>query len=280
MWTQSVEVPPSKKDFTLTWSLIWGTWVLCPPLEPWAEGRGKAVASAGMKYSYQYPASQYTRSNTSTHYTPSHYSSSSYSPSYYSATKYSPSTLYTPSYYTPPAYTPAYKPTSTYTAVCSKLSRQSSSPRTSVQLTPTVTLKPARAVRFTNDVVFQDLVRHSELEQIGRFMRARKVRLDTIFHSGEWTSPNLQLILEVLRFYCAKLQKKALALWRFRNIAVWHVNVSFNQLLGKLGQANEGQGLASVRSSHVIKKKHLWVKTHMNISRTPKTFWTQWMKSL
>lgn len=149
-----------------------------------------------MKYSYQYPVSQYTRSNThytSTHYTPSHYSSSSYSPSYYSATKLSPTTLHTPSYYTPPAYTPAYKPTSTYTAVYSKPSRQSSSARTSVQLTPTVTLKPARAVRFTNDIVFQDLVRHGELEQIGRFMRARKVRLDTIFHSGEWTLPNLQL---------------------------------------------------------------------------------------
>lgn len=146
------------------------------------------MASAGMKYSYQYPVSQYTRSNThytSTHYTPSPYSSSSYSPSYYSATKLSPTTLHTPSYYTPPAYTPAYKPTSTYNSIYSKPSRQSSSARTGVQLTPTVTLKPARAVRFTNDIVFQDLVRHSELEQIGRFMRARKVRLDTIFHSGE-----------------------------------------------------------------------------------------------
>lgn len=162
--------------------------VFCPPLEPRAKGGGKAVASAGMKYSCQYPVSQYTRSSThytSTHYTPSHYSSSSYSPGYYSSTKYSPTTLHTPSYHTPPAYTPAYKPTSTYTPIYSKASRQSSSARTSVQLTPTVALKPARAVRFTNDVVFQDLVRHSELEQIGRFMRARKVRLDTIFHSGE-----------------------------------------------------------------------------------------------
>ncbi|XP_051570469.1 protein phosphatase 1 regulatory subunit 27-like [Myxocyprinus asiaticus] len=142
-----------------------------------------------MKYSYQYPVSQYTRSNThshntATHYTPSLYSSSSYSPSYYSSTKYSPTTLNTPTYYTPPAYTPAYNPTSTYTSVYSKASRQNSSPRTTVQYTPTVALKPARSVRFTNDVVFQDLIRHSELEQIGRFMRARKVRLDTIFHSG------------------------------------------------------------------------------------------------
>lgn len=146
------------------------------------------MASAGMKYSYKYPVSQYTRSSTnytSTYCTPSHYSSSSYSPGYYSSTKYSPTTHHTPSYHTPPAYTPAYKPTSTYTPIYSKASRQSSSAQTSVQLTPTVALKPARAVRFTNDVVFQDLVRHSELEQIGRFMRARKVRLDTIFHSGE-----------------------------------------------------------------------------------------------
>uniref|UniRef100_A0A4W6BPS6 Protein phosphatase 1 regulatory subunit 27 n=1 Tax=Lates calcarifer TaxID=8187 RepID=A0A4W6BPS6_LATCA len=31
---------------------------------------------------------------------------------------------------------------------------------------------------------FQDIVRRGDLEQIGRFMRARKVRVDTIFHSG------------------------------------------------------------------------------------------------
>lgn len=138
------------------------------------------MASAGMKYSYQYPVSQYTRSNTYTHYTPSQYSNSAYS-----STKYSPTALHTASYYSPPAYTPAYKPTSTYTPLYSKPSRQSSSPRTTAPCTPAATLKPARAVRFTNDVIFQDLIRHSELEQIGRFMRARKVRLDTLFHSGE-----------------------------------------------------------------------------------------------
>lgn len=141
---------------------------------------GRVAASAGMKYSYQYPVSQYTRSNTSTHYTPSQYSTSSYS-----STKYSPTVLHTASYYSPPAYTPAYKPTSTYTPLYSKVPRQSNSLRTSAPCTPVATLKPAKAVRFTNDIVFQDLIRHGELEQIGRFMRARKVRLDTIFHSGK-----------------------------------------------------------------------------------------------
>uniref|UniRef100_A0A8C6TN79 Protein phosphatase 1 regulatory subunit 27 n=1 Tax=Neogobius melanostomus TaxID=47308 RepID=A0A8C6TN79_9GOBI len=41
-----------------------------------------------------------------------------------------------------------------------------------------------RTVHFPNDIVFQDIVRRGDLEQIGRFMRARKVRVDTLFHSG------------------------------------------------------------------------------------------------
>ncbi|XP_042341778.1 protein phosphatase 1 regulatory subunit 27b [Plectropomus leopardus] len=45
-------------------------------------------------------------------------------------------------------------------------------------------LKPIRSVHFPNDVVFQDYVRHGELERIGRFIRARRVSLDTIYHSG------------------------------------------------------------------------------------------------
>ncbi|TRY69644.1 hypothetical protein DNTS_028413 [Danionella cerebrum] len=136
-----------------------------------------------MKFSYQCPVSHYTRSNTPSYsqYTPSH---SSYSSGYYTSPKYSPSALHTGSYYTPPAYTPSYKPKSSYTSVCAKTLGLTGSSRSGVQLTPSITVKPARAVRFTNDVVFQDLVRHSELEQIGRFMRARKVRLDTIFPSG------------------------------------------------------------------------------------------------
>ncbi|XP_038836328.1 protein phosphatase 1 regulatory subunit 27-like [Salvelinus namaycush] len=44
--------------------------------------------------------------------------------------------------------------------------------------------KPVRAVHFSNDIIFQDLVRHGEMEQIGRFMRAKKVSLHTLFPSG------------------------------------------------------------------------------------------------
>lgn len=40
-------------------------------------------------------------------------------------------------------------------------------------------------MHFPNDIIFQDIVRRGDLEQIGRFMRARKVRVDTLFHSGE-----------------------------------------------------------------------------------------------
>ncbi|XP_044044754.1 protein phosphatase 1 regulatory subunit 27b [Siniperca chuatsi] len=45
-------------------------------------------------------------------------------------------------------------------------------------------LKPVRSVHFPNDIVFQDYVRQGELERIGRFIRARRVSLDTIYHSG------------------------------------------------------------------------------------------------
>ncbi|KAM9792504.1 protein phosphatase 1 regulatory subunit 27b [Neosynchiropus ocellatus] len=45
-------------------------------------------------------------------------------------------------------------------------------------------LKSSRSVHFPNDVVFQDYVRQGELERIGRFIRARRVSLDTIYHSG------------------------------------------------------------------------------------------------
>ena len=42
-----------------------------------------------------------------------------------------------------------------------------------------------RTVHFPHDVVFQDCVRHGELERIGPFIRGRRVSLDTIYHSGE-----------------------------------------------------------------------------------------------
>ncbi|MBN3314262.1 PPR27 phosphatase, partial [Atractosteus spatula] len=47
-----------------------------------------------------------------------------------------------------------------------------------------VPAKPMRTVRFPNDIVFQDHIRQGDLEQIGRFIRARKVQLDTIYLSG------------------------------------------------------------------------------------------------
>lgn len=46
-------------------------------------------------------------------------------------------------------------------------------------------VKPVRNVHFPNDVVFQDYVRHGELERIGRFIRARRVTLDTMYPSGK-----------------------------------------------------------------------------------------------
>ncbi|XP_006108017.1 protein phosphatase 1 regulatory subunit 27 [Myotis yumanensis] len=41
-----------------------------------------------------------------------------------------------------------------------------------------------RSVRFPNDVLFLDHVRQGDLEQVGRFIRARKVALDTLYPSG------------------------------------------------------------------------------------------------
>ncbi|XP_038634187.1 protein phosphatase 1 regulatory subunit 27-like [Scyliorhinus canicula] len=49
---------------------------------------------------------------------------------------------------------------------------------------PAVSLPPARTVRFPNDIVFQDHIRQGDLEQVGRFIRARKVKLDTVYLSG------------------------------------------------------------------------------------------------
>ncbi|KAG5853713.1 hypothetical protein ANANG_G00029050 [Anguilla anguilla] len=49
---------------------------------------------------------------------------------------------------------------------------------------PALPLKPRRSVHFPNDVVFQDCVRQGDLEQVGRFLRAGKVHLDTVYLSG------------------------------------------------------------------------------------------------
>ncbi|NXU51918.1 PPR27 phosphatase, partial [Turnix velox] len=45
-------------------------------------------------------------------------------------------------------------------------------------------LRASRSVHFPNDIVFQDHIRQGDLEQVGRFIRARKVMLDTIYPSG------------------------------------------------------------------------------------------------
>ncbi|NWR75954.1 PPR27 phosphatase, partial [Centropus unirufus] len=45
-------------------------------------------------------------------------------------------------------------------------------------------LRASRTVHFPNDVVFQDHIKQGDLEQVGRFIRTRKVTLDTIYPSG------------------------------------------------------------------------------------------------
>ncbi|XP_028842497.1 protein phosphatase 1 regulatory subunit 27 [Denticeps clupeoides] len=143
-----------------------------------------------MKYnSYQYslssiPNTRYS-SYTPTHNMPStHYTSSHYTPTQYTSTKYN-SSLYTSTQYTPTYSALAHKSTSTYIPSYSKSTRGSTTRQTPEQkVVPPITLKPARAVHFPNDIVFQDHIRRGDLEQIGRFMRARKVRLDKLFLSG------------------------------------------------------------------------------------------------
>ncbi|XP_056143228.1 protein phosphatase 1 regulatory subunit 27 [Lampris incognitus] len=146
-----------------------------------------------MKYGYHVPVSSYTRSSqytpkhyTPTHYTPTHYTPTHYTPTYTSITKYNP-THYTTSHHTSSHYTPSYKTTSTYIPSYSKGSRYTSTRHARAQETPApvIPVAPAkRTVHFPNDIVFQDIVRHGDLEQIGRFLRARKVRVDTLFPSG------------------------------------------------------------------------------------------------
>nr|XP_023666517.1 protein phosphatase 1 regulatory subunit 27-like [Paramormyrops kingsleyae] len=135
-----------------------------------------------MKDILQYPTSQLPRYS---HYSPVQYRKSSYTATLYTPTHYTPtahytpkqnsSTRYTASNYTPSHYTPSHYTPSHYTP--------SKCGRTQCRSSP-VALKPARSVRFPNDIVFQDHIRQGDLEQIGRFLRAKKVRLDTIYLSG------------------------------------------------------------------------------------------------
>ncbi|KAM8945676.1 protein phosphatase 1 regulatory subunit 27 [Pelodytes ibericus] len=45
-------------------------------------------------------------------------------------------------------------------------------------------LRSTRTVHFPNDILFLDHIRQGDLEQVGRFIRARKVTIDTIYLSG------------------------------------------------------------------------------------------------
>ncbi|KAM9843990.1 protein phosphatase 1 regulatory subunit 27 [Aulostomus maculatus] len=146
-----------------------------------------------MKYNYHVPVSTYTRNTqyTPAYHTPSYHSPSLYTPSHYTST-YSSAAKYTPTQYSTPHYTPSLysstsKSASAYVPSYNKGSRYSSSRRIQAQEkpAPVIPVPPAkRTVHFPNDIIFQDIVRRGDLEQIGRFMRARKVRVDTLFHSG------------------------------------------------------------------------------------------------
>ncbi|XP_061761795.1 protein phosphatase 1 regulatory subunit 27 [Nerophis ophidion] len=126
-----------------------------------------------MKYNYHVPASTYTRRP---HFTPVLAQSGQYSAaSRYGSGQYS-STHSVPSYYTPAYYTPAYT-SARYGATRRTLARDKPAP-----VIPAVPAK--KSVHFPNDIVFQDLVRRGELEQIVRFVRTRKVRVDALFPSG------------------------------------------------------------------------------------------------
>ncbi|XP_077475656.1 protein phosphatase 1 regulatory subunit 27 [Stigmatopora argus] len=136
-----------------------------------------------MKYNCNTLVSTYTRHSqyTPTYNTPTQYRTSYYTPSYPSASNYT-LTPHSGTHYTPSYDTPSYKYASTYIP-----SRYSSTWRTQTRENPApvIPITPAkRTVHFPNDIIFQDVVRHGELEQIGRFIRTRKVRIDTLFHSG------------------------------------------------------------------------------------------------
>lgn len=136
-----------------------------------------------MKYNYHIPLSTYTRSSASTptYHTTSYHTPSLYTPAY---TSYSTAAKYTPtSHYTPTRYTSSYK--SSYVPSYSKGSHYTSRhTEAESRPAPVIPVPVRRTVHFPNDIVFQDIVRRGDLEQIGRFMRARKVRVDTLFHSG------------------------------------------------------------------------------------------------
>ncbi|XP_034055730.1 protein phosphatase 1 regulatory subunit 27 [Gymnodraco acuticeps] len=142
-----------------------------------------------MKYNYHVPSytrtSQYTPSYTPTYHTPhiTHQLHPTTHQAYTSTAKYTPtqySSTNTPHHYTRPLTsrqrrTPLRQQRGTV---------QFNTAHTSTGKTCDTVAPAKKTVHFPNDIIFQDIVRRGDMEQIGRFMRARKVRVDTIFHSG------------------------------------------------------------------------------------------------
>lgn len=173
--------------------LDWCVLLDFPHPSSWTGSKGGGSAAkitAGMKYNYHVPAytraSQYTPStyHTPTYYSPTQYTATQYTSAYTLPSKYGAATTH----YSPSKFTSTYRATPTYIPSYSKGSRYSSTPHMQTRESPATVIAvapPKRSVHFPNDIVFQDIVRRGDMEQIGRFMRARKVRIDTLFHSGE-----------------------------------------------------------------------------------------------
>uniref|UniRef100_A0A667WY23 Protein phosphatase 1, regulatory subunit 27a n=1 Tax=Myripristis murdjan TaxID=586833 RepID=A0A667WY23_9TELE len=71
--------------------------------------------------------------------------------------------------------------------------------RTQENPAPVIPVTPAkRTVHFPNDIIFQDIVRRGDLEQIGRFMRARKVRMAAL-HEAVLTG-NLEVVKLLVKY--------------------------------------------------------------------------------
>ncbi|KAK7939699.1 hypothetical protein WMY93_003025 [Mugilogobius chulae] len=134
-----------------------------------------------MKYNYHISTSSFTRT--------SQYTPTKFNHTFIQLFDKIFANAYSTTHYMPTSYSSSYKSSSTYVpSYSTKTSRYTSTRRAQVQEKPEPVIVPQtpakRTVHFPNDIVFQDIVRRGDLEQIGRFMRARKVRVDTLFHSG------------------------------------------------------------------------------------------------
>ncbi|XP_067089828.1 protein phosphatase 1 regulatory subunit 27 [Osmerus mordax] len=219
-----------------------------------------------MKYSYNLPVSSYTRHSQYTPtqytptqytptYTPTHYTSTKYTPTHYTPTKYTTnyaSSLYTPSHKTASSYTPSYSKPPRYSSAASRAPAQAPPPPPAP-----VALKPVRAVRFPNDIIFQDCIRRGELEQIGRFIRARKIRLDTVFLSGMAAiheavlSGNLECV-KLLVKYGADVHQRDEDGWTALHMACSDGYPDIARFLLSLGASCEAQNESGEKPSDLI----------------------------